>query len=113
MLTWRLGRRHAAEEQAAAPVTNPGECSASSCERPAKLRCARCKFAYYCGKDCQTNHWNTHKRTCRAPGALPPLPGNFAIRVGPVTTKGGDGGNEKWKADLRREAMNDASQIPG
>jgi hypothetical protein len=33
------------------------------------LCCSRCKFEYYCSKDCQTAAWKTkHKKYCRAPG---------------------------------------------
>lgn len=28
-------------------------------------RCSKCQFAFYCGKDCQKSHWNTHKHVCR------------------------------------------------
>lgn len=30
------------------------------------LRCSRCKVAKYCGKDCQVNHWRTHKVFCNS-----------------------------------------------
>lgn len=29
------------------------------------LRCGRCKAAFYCTKECQTRHWNTHKACCK------------------------------------------------
>lgn len=29
------------------------------------LVCSRCKFTYYCSKDCQVSHWRTHKHECR------------------------------------------------
>lgn len=32
--------------------------------------CARCKIVKYCGRECQTAHWETHKLTCR-PQAKP------------------------------------------
>jgi hypothetical protein len=28
------------------------------------LQCTRCKKSYYCNKNCQANHWATHKLTC-------------------------------------------------
>ena len=28
------------------------------------LRCGKCKVSLYCGKDCQTTHWKTHKLLC-------------------------------------------------
>ncbi len=30
------------------------------------LRCGRCKAVYYCDRECQRNHWPTHKLTCKA-----------------------------------------------
>lgn len=28
-------------------------------------KCSKCKYAYYCSVDCQKEHWNTHKKTCK------------------------------------------------
>ena len=42
-----------------------GSCNKSSEEHELKA-CARCKKVKYCGKDCQTKHWNTHKHSCKA-----------------------------------------------
>jgi hypothetical protein len=37
------------------------------------LCCSRCKFEYYCSKDCQAVAWKTkHKKYCRAPGDFRP-----------------------------------------
>ncbi|XP_057301462.1 uncharacterized protein LOC130635946 [Hydractinia symbiolongicarpus] len=30
----------------------------------ARFRCSRCKRRLYCGKKCQANHWNQHKKVC-------------------------------------------------
>jgi uncharacterized paraquat-inducible protein A len=27
--------------------------------------CIRCKTTFYCGRDCQVNHWKQHKPTCQ------------------------------------------------
>jgi hypothetical protein len=32
--------------------------------RGANLRCAACRNAYYCSKECQRHHWKTHKPWC-------------------------------------------------
>lgn len=29
------------------------------------LRCSRCMFAYYCGRDCQVADWKRHRETCK------------------------------------------------
>jgi flagellar biosynthesis GTPase FlhF len=37
------------------------------------LCCSRCKFEYYCSKDCQAAAWKTkHRKHCRAPGDFRP-----------------------------------------
>ena len=28
-------------------------------------RCAQCKLTYYCGQDCQKQHWPEHKQICK------------------------------------------------
>ncbi|KAH9179231.1 hypothetical protein EDB89DRAFT_785075 [Lactarius sanguifluus] len=46
-------------------------CSNPSCERygrpseKASLKCANCKSARYCDKDCQRQHWRQHKEFCK------------------------------------------------
>ncbi|KAF2120217.1 hypothetical protein BDV96DRAFT_642062 [Lophiotrema nucula] len=37
----------------------------SSCQKPAALKCGRCKFAWYCSAVCQRAHWKEHKSTCK------------------------------------------------
>ena len=36
----------------------------SVCSVPANMRCARCKFVVYCGKEHQLSHWKVHKKEC-------------------------------------------------
>ncbi|GKY93431.1 hypothetical protein MPSEU_000310600 [Mayamaea pseudoterrestris] len=44
----------------AQPCQNP---TCEGCET-AKLKCTRCKQAWYCCKDCQVSHWKDHKSGC-------------------------------------------------
>ena len=30
-----------------------------------RSKCGRCKKVAYCDKNCQTNHWKTHKMVCK------------------------------------------------
>ncbi|KIO16686.1 hypothetical protein M407DRAFT_33662, partial [Tulasnella calospora MUT 4182] len=35
------------------------------CTNEAKQRCSQCLSVYYCSRECQTNDWKEHKRSCR------------------------------------------------
>ncbi|GFH56413.1 hypothetical protein CTEN210_12889 [Chaetoceros tenuissimus] len=35
-------------------------------KKSALLECSRCRFARYCGKDCQASDWDKHKKACKA-----------------------------------------------
>ena len=35
-----------------------------------KSRCSKCSLVSYCDKDCQTQHWQEHKRKCKTPAQL-------------------------------------------
>lgn len=35
------------------------------CEKPAKQKCSLCLTTYYCGKECQTFEWETHRFHCK------------------------------------------------
>jgi len=37
-----------------------------ACSKPASLLCGRCKAVSYCSKNCQSSHWNTHKKVCKS-----------------------------------------------
>lgn len=28
------------------------------------LRCSKCKYVFYCSKNCQKSHWTLHKKEC-------------------------------------------------
>ena len=34
------------------------------CNKPASAACSRCNLTYYCGRECQKQHWSQHKKTC-------------------------------------------------
>jgi len=38
------------------------------CSKPmlSRKRCAKCKSVYYCSKECQLNHWPSHRGVCKA-----------------------------------------------
>ena len=57
---WKCGRSSEGERAAITGAT------ASSCGEELK-KCAACKTARYCSKECQTSHWReAHKRSCKA-----------------------------------------------
>jgi len=42
------------------------ECFNPPCSKKGKSRCTRCKSAWYCGTECQLEHYPLHKKPCRA-----------------------------------------------
>ncbi|KIM38928.1 hypothetical protein M413DRAFT_447585 [Hebeloma cylindrosporum] len=49
----------------------PSERNCSVCDKAettenAIQRCSRCQDRFYCGRECQTADWGTHKRSCRS-----------------------------------------------
>ena len=41
------------------------QCSCSNCQTGKFSRCAWCQIVPYCSKDCQIEHWRSHKRICK------------------------------------------------
>ena len=39
-------------------------CAACSVALPKKMRRCPCKGAYYCGPECQREHWRSHRAVC-------------------------------------------------
>ena len=50
---WRKGGSHCCFDRACQTVN-------------ARAECAQCHAAWYCGKGCQRNDWERHKKACRA-----------------------------------------------
>jgi len=42
-------------------------CDSPFCEREGTKKCARCRSAFYCSKNCQRLNWRQHKRGCIEP----------------------------------------------
>ena len=40
-------------------------CSTPSCPNNGELKCSRCSSAFYCGRQCQRDHWSVHKLVCK------------------------------------------------
>ncbi|CAJ1452304.1 unnamed protein product [Effrenium voratum] len=36
-----------------------------TCQNPSRLRCSRCRQAFFCSEDCQRKAWPVHKHECR------------------------------------------------
>ena len=56
-------------------------------------RCAGCKQASYCSKDCQKEHWKQHKRTCKQQQSAP-----AASAYTTATGDHDDGDDDDWYA---------------
>lgn len=69
----------------AAPITSTGfiqkKCWYEACDQKenATKRCARCRQAIYCGKECQRADWAVHKVTCepKVKSSINPTQENF------------------------------------
>jgi len=57
------------------------------CNAPAFFQCGDCNSAYYCGKECQTDHYDFHETEC----------------IGKGMAKGGKGGKYAKRAGVMKE----------
>ncbi|KAH6913589.1 ankyrin repeat-containing domain protein [Coprinopsis sp. MPI-PUGE-AT-0042] len=48
-----------------APLSEPNRCDSCRIEGKGFKKCARCKTAQYCSKECQTTAWKAHKPLCK------------------------------------------------
>ena len=40
-------------------------CYGPGCLEHGQFKCVKCQVVYYCGKNCQTQHWSQHKIICK------------------------------------------------
>ena len=46
------------------PVGDQAKCQACGVKNQVMKRCTRCKVVFYCSRECQVKHWQTHKFLC-------------------------------------------------
>jgi hypothetical protein len=63
---------------------------------PKLLRCARCRIAEYCSKECQKKHWEVHKYVC--------------VEAVDTTGKGGKKDEERAAAAAAERARKEAAE---
>ena len=52
------------DENSAGAAARTHICRFCSKQTTGKMRCSRCLTTYYCNRDCQTQDWKSHKKTC-------------------------------------------------
>lgn len=52
------------KEEEKSSILAPIACDACGMHKTDLMRCARCKRAHYCSKECQIGAWSTHRHTC-------------------------------------------------
>ena len=54
-------------------ITNKNKCASCGVMKNDEMRfykCARCKATHYCSKECQKDHWKSHKKECALKGLV-------------------------------------------
>ena len=94
------------EVDASGPSEPPRVCSACGEAGGGRLRCSRCKQAWYCSVACQKQDWPSHKAVCRWSSGAGPAdarrPAPAALRVSRDSSDGGRGESQDEEA---QEAM--------
>eukprot|EP00038_Savillea_parva_P011622 m.198859 g.198859 ORF g.198859 m.198859 type:complete len:511 (-) comp20572_c0_seq1:35-1567(-) len=60
----------------------------------ARSKCGGCRAVHYCGRECQTEHWPTHKKFCKVVKKACGSGGNKRVLI--VTGLGHNGPNDFW-----------------
>ena len=47
-------------------VMQLGRGTCVACYKPSTKKCGRCNLARYCSRECQAEHWKSHKKSCKA-----------------------------------------------
>jgi len=60
----RKGERNVVREERNAAKADKKFKVCGKCEQYAEMRCSACFLVWYCGRECQRQHWTEHKPTC-------------------------------------------------
>ena len=60
----REGRLKSDTMAVEARVDDKAKCQACGVKNQVMKRCTRCKAVFYCSRECQVKHWQTHKFLC-------------------------------------------------
>lgn len=54
-------------------MEQPLLCALTTCTKSANKKCSKCRQAWYCSRECQTQHWKVHKACCK-PNSVTSVP---------------------------------------
>jgi len=57
----------------------------ANCQKEALRRCSKCKQEFYCSRECQVEHWKSHKKACQVPASNIQTPSNNVENVQEVS----------------------------